>query len=98
MNSRGSNGEPREETCFVDCRCYGRQAETFNQHMSKGQCVLVDGRLQYDTWEGQDGTRRSKHRVNVQTFQFLSAPRGAAQQPRPAAAPAPQPEPTRHEE
>ena len=83
---RGSGGEPREETCFIDCRCYGKQAETFNQHMSKGQCVLVEGRLQYDTWEGQDGQRRAKHRVFVQAFQFLSAPRGRAQAEPPAPA------------
>jgi len=74
---RGQNGEQREETCFVDCRCYGKQAETFNQYMSKGQTVLVEGRLQLDTWEGPDGSKRSKHRVFVQNFQFMS-PRGAA--------------------
>ena len=86
---RGVNGEPREETCFVDCRCYGKQAETFNQYMSKGQPVLVEGRLQFDTWEGPDGQKRSKHRVNVQTFQFLSGPRGGGQ-PRAQSAGAPQ--------
>ena len=75
---RGQNGEQREETCFVDCRCYGKQAETFNQYMSKGQPVLVEGRLQFDTWEGADGQKRSKHRVFVQNFQFLGAARGGA--------------------
>lgn len=91
---RGSNGEPREETCFIDCRLYGRQAETFNQHMTKGRPVLIEGRLQYDTWEGQDGTRRSKHRINVQTFQFLGGarPEGPNQQSqRPPSARAPMP-------
>ncbi len=93
---RGANGEPREETCFIDCRCYGKQAETFNQYMSKGQPVLIEGRLQLDTWEGQDGQKRSKHRVFVQNFQFLGAPgrtgpaqRGGRPQPTPAA-PAPE--------
>jgi len=87
---KGTNGEPREETCFIDCRLYGRQAETFNQYMAKGRPVLIEGRLQYDTWEGQDGTRRSKHRINVQGFQFLDSSRGAApqqQQQQPTAAP-----------
>jgi single-strand DNA-binding protein len=89
---RGSNGEQREETCFIDCRCYGKQAEVFNQYMSKGQNVLVEGRLHFDTWEGQDGQRRSKHRVFVQNFQFLGQPQ-ARQQPRQApAAEAPPPD------
>jgi single-strand DNA-binding protein len=78
---RGQNGEQREETCFVDCRCYGKQAETFNQYMSKGQPVLVEGRLQFDSWEGPDGQKRSKHRVVVQNYQFLGGPRGAPQRP-----------------
>ncbi len=74
--------EKREETCFVDCRIYGKQAETFNQYMAKGRPVLVEGRLQFDTWEAQDGSRRSKHRINVQNFQFIGgrAPGGAAPQ------------------
>ncbi len=68
-----SNGEKREETCFIDCRAYGRQAEIINQYMSKGQPMLVEGRLQFDTWEGKDGQRRSKHRVVIENFQFLGS-------------------------
>ncbi len=97
---RGANGEQREETCFVDCRLFGKQAETFNQYMSKGRPVLVEGRLQLDTWEGPDGKRRSKHRVFVQNFQFLAtgretpAPRAAEAAPAgPPARRAPEPSP-----
>ncbi|MCJ7544139.1 MAG: single-stranded DNA-binding protein [Phycisphaerae bacterium] len=80
---RGQDGQQREETCFVDCRAYGKPAETINQYLAKGKSVLVEGRLHLDTWEGKDGTKRSKHRVVVERFQFLGAPTG----PRPAAAP-----------
>lgn len=73
---RGQNGEQREDTCFIDCRCYGKQAETFNKYMSKGRPVLIEGRLQLDTWEGKDGQKRSKHRVFVERFQFISAAQG----------------------
>jgi single-strand DNA-binding protein len=86
---RSATGEQREEVCFVDCRCYGKQAETFNTHMTKGQSALIEGRLQLDTWEGQDGQKRSKHRIFVTNFQFMGAPRSAGGAPagRPAAAP-----------
>ena len=87
---RGANGEQREDTCFIDCRCYGKQAETFNQYMTKGQSVLIEGRLQFDTWEAQDGSKRSKHRINVERFQFMGGPRqGGPSAPRPAQRPAP---------
>ncbi len=71
---RGQDGQMRDETCFVDLRVYGRQAETFNQYMSKGRPVLVEGRLRLDQWEGKDGQKRSKLYVVVDSFQFLGGP------------------------
>ena len=68
---KSQDGQQREETCFIDCRAYGRQTETLNQYMSKGRPILIEGRLQFDQWEGKDGTRRSKHRVVIDNFQFL---------------------------
>ena len=75
---KGQDGQQREDTCFIDCRCYGRQAEVLNQYMSKGRQLLVEGRLQLDTWEAKDGTKRSKHRVFVEKFQFLGSGAGAS--------------------
>ncbi|MDY7010501.1 MAG: single-stranded DNA-binding protein [Planctomycetota bacterium] len=83
---RGTDGEQREDTCFIDCQCFGKQAETFNQYMAKGRSVLIEGRLQLDRWESQDGQKRSKHRVFVQNFQFLGSGgqgQSAPQQSRP---------------
>lgn len=68
---RGREGEQREDVCFIDCRCYGKQAETINQYMSKGRPILIEGRLEFDQWEGKDGQRRSKHRVFVERFTFV---------------------------
>ncbi len=68
---RGQDGQQKEDTCFIDCRAYGKPAETLNQYMSKGRPLLVEGRLQLDRWEGKDGTKHSKHRVIIENFQFL---------------------------
>jgi len=67
----GQDGSQREETCFVDCRAFGRQAENINKYLTKGRLVFVEGRLTFDTWTAQDGTKRSRHRVTVENFQFL---------------------------
>jgi len=67
----GPNGNQREETCFVDCRAFGRQAENINKYLTKGRPVFIEGRLTFDTWTAQDGTKRSKHRITVENFQFL---------------------------
>jgi single-strand DNA-binding protein len=75
----GRDGEKREETCFVDCQAFGRQAENINKYMNKGRPLLVEGRLTFNSWTAQDGTKRSKHRVTVENCQFLGSPSGPAQ-------------------
>jgi len=67
----GQDGSQREETCFVDCRAFGKLAENINKYMSKGRPIFIEGRLTFDSWTAQDGTKRSKHRVTVENFQFL---------------------------
>ncbi|MHC4456188.1 MAG: single-stranded DNA-binding protein [Planctomycetota bacterium] len=71
------DGERREETCFVDCRAFGRQAENINKYLTKGRAIFVEGRLTFESWTAQDGTKRSRHRVTVERFQFLPGGRGA---------------------
>jgi len=68
---KGQDGSQREETCFVDCTCFGRQAETINKYLSKGRPVFIEGRLTFDSWTAQDGTKRSRLKVTVENFQFL---------------------------
>ena len=68
---KGQDGSMKEDTCFVDCRAFGKQAETINKYLAKGRAVFLEGRLTYDTWTAQDGTKKSRHRVTVESFQFL---------------------------
>ena len=67
----GTDGTKREETCFVDCRAFGRLAENINKYLSKGRPVFVEGRLTFDSWTAADGTKRSRHKVTIENFQFL---------------------------
>ena len=87
-------GENREETTFVDCDAFGRQAETLCQYLKKGSPVLIEGRLRLHSWEDkQTNQKQSKLRVDVESFRFVGggsressggeAPRG---RPAPAAA------------
>jgi single-strand DNA-binding protein len=74
-----SNGEKREDTCYVDVVAWSRQAETCNQYLRKGSQICVEGRLDYQEWEAQDGTKRSKHQVVADRVQFLDT-RGGSQE------------------
>lgn len=88
-NWKGQDGEKREETCFVDCRAFGKTAETINQYMTKGSPILLEGRLHFSSWE-KDGRKHSKLRVTVDNFQFLGD--GEKREQAPQQAPAPQAE------
>jgi single-strand DNA-binding protein len=83
-------GNPQEEVCFVDCTVFGRTAETFNQYMSKGRPVLLEGRLQHQQWTTPEGQKRSKHEVVVENFRFVGSARDAGGGGQAAAAPADQ--------
>jgi single-strand DNA-binding protein len=69
-----SPSERRDEVCFVDIVAFGRQAETASEYLSKGRAALIEGRLQWRSWDGQDGQKRSKHEVLADRIQFM--PRG----------------------
>ncbi len=73
---RDRDGNQHEEVCYVDLAAFGRPAETINQYMSKGRPILIEGRLKFDSWTGQDGQRRSKLSVVVENFQFVGPREG----------------------
>ena len=51
----------RDETTFVDVTLWGRQAEVAGKYLAKGRQVLIEGRLQLDTWDDKEtGQKRSK--------------------------------------
>ncbi len=69
-NDRQS-GERKEDVCFVDLDAFGRTAEVINEYFQKGRPILVEGRLRLQSWETDDGQRRSKHSVMVDRFEFV---------------------------
>lgn len=71
---RKADGEEVEETTFVDIDAFGRSAENILKYCSKGDPLMVEGRLRYQNWETENGDKRSKLTVMLETFQFL--PRG----------------------
>ena len=44
-----------------------------SEYLSKGSPVFIEGRLKLDTWEGQDGQKRSKLKVVCERMQLIGA-------------------------
>lgn len=81
------DGSVAEDVCFVDCQMFGKRAETLNKYFKKGEPIFIEGRLKFDSWQGQDGQKRSKLRVFVENFEFIGrggqggSPGGGQSQP-----------------
>jgi single-strand DNA-binding protein len=58
---------------FFDVKVFGGQAEMLANHLAKGRRVGVDGRLDWSSWEAQDGSKRSKVEIVAQSVQFLDS-------------------------
>ena len=58
---------------FFDVKVYGNQAEMLSQHLTKGRRIGIDGRLDWRSWEAQDGSKRSKVDIVAQSVQFLDS-------------------------
>ncbi|MEE8304339.1 MAG: single-stranded DNA-binding protein [Candidatus Tectomicrobia bacterium] len=67
-----------EDVCFVDIVTFGRQAETVSEYLTKGNLAMIEGRLQWRSWETPEGQKRSKHEVVANNVQFM--PRGSGGQ------------------
>ncbi len=76
---KDKTGAKKEDVQFHNIVVFGKQAEIVKQYLSKGNSVLIEGRIQTRTWDAQDGTKRSKTEIIAERFQF-GPKRGNAQQ------------------
>jgi len=75
-----NNGEKVKKTIWFRVSAWGKQAETCNQYVKKGQMVLVEGRLTSDPntggpkiWTKQDGTAGASFEISASIVRFLSS-------------------------
>jgi single-strand DNA-binding protein len=96
VNRRVSDGSGNwtDEVTFVDITVWGTNAENAQKYLTKGRGILVEGRLQVDTWDDKETQKkRSKLKVIAELLQFLpdgkGGDRATSPSPSPSSAPAP---------
>ena len=60
-----------EEVDFFDVSAWRELGETIANYKKKGDPILVEGKLQFRTWEAKDGSKRNKVDVVADNVQFL---------------------------
>ena len=59
-----------KETDFVDCTAWRHTAEFIHNYMTKGQLIVVTGRLQIRQWTDNNGNKRTAPEINVSSAYF----------------------------
>lgn len=72
------DGSPGEETVWFRVSAWRRTAEVAAQYLSKGQQVMIEGRLKPDgstggprIWTGQDGVARASYELTADRVIFM---------------------------
>lgn len=77
---KGRDGAPDgEATEYHDIVVWGKQAEAVTPMLKKGGPVLVEGRLQTRSWEGQDGAKRYRTEIIADNVIVLSSRGGGGE-------------------
>jgi single-strand DNA-binding protein len=61
-----------EAVDFFNVSAWRELGETVANYKKKGDPILIEGRLQYRTWQAQDGAKRSAVDVVADNVQFLN--------------------------
>ncbi len=67
---KDKNGAKQESVEYHNVVVFGRQAELVKQYLSKGNGVLIEGRIQTRSWDAQDGTKRYRTEIVADRIQF----------------------------
>ncbi len=64
----------KEDVTFVDITLWDRTAEVAGEYLTKGKQVLIEGRLQMDSWEDRETKqKRSKMKVIGESMTMLGS-------------------------
>lgn len=74
-----------KQTNFISCIAWNKTAEFVSEHFVKGQMMIVLGRIQTRTWEGQDGKKKYVTEVVAHEVKFGEGKRERQEQAAPKA-------------
>lgn len=68
-STKGPKGE--KETDFINCVAFGKTAEVVCTYVSKGQRLIVQGRIQTGSYTDKNGNKRYTTNISVSTVEFV---------------------------
>jgi single-strand DNA-binding protein len=72
------NSRDRDQTNWHQCTILGKQADLIARTVRKGDRLLVEGNLDYETYTDKDGNLRTAVRITVRNFTYVETKRDSA--------------------
>lgn len=70
--------EGDQEADFIQCVAFGKTGEFAEKYFTKGQQILIEGRIQVRSWDDQEGNKRWTTEVVVEQQYFADSKREGA--------------------
>jgi len=74
-----SGKDGKREADFINIQTWNKTAELIGNYVSKGQRLLVDGRLQIRSYDGKDGQKHYATEVIADRVEFIERKEKSAQ-------------------
>lgn len=71
VNRPYTNSDGQREADFINCQAWGKTAEVIGNHVSKGDRLLAEGRLQIRSYTDKEGVKRYVTEVVVNRVEFI---------------------------
>jgi len=70
VNRPGKDQAGKQQTDWISCKFWNRQAEILSDYVQKGDLISISGSLRVDHWE-KEGSKRSSYYILADNFQML---------------------------
>jgi len=64
-----------DETTWHNLTLYGKQVDTLEKYVNKGDRLTIEGRISNRTYEGKDGTKKYYSEIIVSDFLLSGSPK-----------------------
>ena len=65
-----ANGAKQQKTEFHNIVAWGKLAQICAQYLKKGQLAYLEGRIENRSWDAQDGTKKNRTEIVLETMQM----------------------------
>jgi len=84
---KDKDGNQKEHTEWHNIVAFGKTADVIGEHVKKGDSLYIEGQLQTQKWQGDDGKDRYTTSLKVRDWQFVGGKGGDGNKAKPVQQP-----------